>query len=123
MYLPCCFIFLCREKMDSVFGNVALVAASEIFANFHLRWFATGGGTPDLLQGVLGYGAVVYFLTQALRLENVLYVNALWDGLSAIFQSAAAVVFLGDRLKTGQEYVGMLFVFAGVFLMHMGKKT
>lgn len=108
--------------MDSVFGNVALVAVSEIFANFHLRWFGMGGGTPDLVQGLLGYGAVVYFLTRALRLENVLYVNALWDGLSAIFQSAAAMLVLGDRLKTGQEYVGMLFVFAGVFLLNMGKR-
>ena len=109
--------------MDSVLVNVVLVAASEIFANFHLRWFGTGGGTLDLVQGLLGYGGVVYFLTQALRLENVLYVNALWDGLSAIFQSAAAMLLLGDRLKSGQEYVGMLFVFAGVFLMHMGKKA
>jgi multidrug transporter EmrE-like cation transporter len=107
--------------MDSVFRNVALVALSEIFANFNLRWFATGGGTPYLAQGLLGYGAVVYFLFQALRLENVLYVNALWDGLSAIFQSAAAMAILGDRLKTGQEYVGMLFVFAGVFLLNIGK--
>jgi multidrug transporter EmrE-like cation transporter len=117
------FIFLCREKMDSVVGNVSLVALSEIFANLHLRWWATGGGATNLIQGLLGYGGVVYFLIRALRLENVLYVNALWDGISAIVQSAAAMVILGDRLKTGQEYVGMIFVFAGVFLLNLGKKN
>jgi multidrug transporter EmrE-like cation transporter len=107
--------------MDSVFGNVFIVAISEIFANFHFRWFATHHATSDLVQGLAGYVGVVYFLIQALRLENVLYVNAMWDGLSAILQSAAAMVFLGDRLKTGQEYVGMLLVFAGVFLLNIGK--
>lgn len=107
--------------MDSVFGNVFIVAISEIFANFHLRWFGMNNLTSDLVQGLVGYVSVVYFLLRALRLENVLYVNALWDGLSAILQSAAAMIFLGDRLKTGQEYVGMLLVFAGVFLLNIGK--
>lgn len=102
--------------------NVLFVALSEIFANFHLRWFATSNKTTDLAQGVLGYGGVLYFLIRAFRKENVLYVNALWDGMSAILQSIAAIVILGDSFKTGQEYVGILLIFAGVFLLHMSKK-
>jgi multidrug transporter EmrE-like cation transporter len=107
--------------MAPVFWNVLIVALSEIFANFNLRWFATSNAPSNLVQGLLGYGSVLYFLTRAFRTDNVLYVNALWDGMSAILQSIAAFVILGDRFKSGQEYVGILLIFAGVFILNMTK--
>lgn len=116
------FIFLCREKMDSVIFNVSLASAIEIFADFQLRWYATSNVLSHLWQGIAGYGGVIFFLIRALRSENVLYVNALWDGMSGLIESIAAYVILGDRLSSGQEYVGVLFIMVGVFLMHMGKK-
>jgi multidrug transporter EmrE-like cation transporter len=109
--------------MDSVLVNVSLASAIEIFADFQLRWYATTNGLSHLWQGIAGYGGVIFFLIRALRSENVLYVNALWDGMSGLIESIAAFVILGDRLSSGQEYVGVLFIIAGVFLMHMGKKA
>lgn len=108
--------------MSSVFWNVAAASAIEIFADFQLRWYATSNVLSHLAQGVAGYAGVLYFLIQAFRVENVLYVNALWDGLSGLIESIAAYVFLGDRLKTGQEYLGVLFIIVGVGLMRFAHK-
>jgi multidrug transporter EmrE-like cation transporter len=46
-------------------------------------------------------------------------VNSLWDGLSGIIESVAAYVLLGDRLKSNQQYVGLVLTIAGVMLLKM----
>lgn len=97
-----------------------LLSAIEIFADFQLRWYAQTSVVKYLWAGVAGYVGVIYFLIQSLRLDNVLYVNGLWDGLSGLIESIAAYYYLGDRLKSNQQYVGLLMVVAGVALMKMG---
>jgi multidrug transporter EmrE-like cation transporter len=102
--------------MELSFIMVFLLSVIEIFADFQLRFYAQTNNTFNLGFGILGYLGVVYFLIQALRLENVLYVNALWDGMSGLIESIAAFVILGDRLKLTQNYVGIVLIVAGVYL-------
>jgi len=103
--------------MDSVLVNVSMASAVEIFADFQLRWYATSNGLSHLWQGIAGYAGVIFFLIRALRAENVLYVNALWDGFSHISESAFAYFVMGERLKHPGEYVGLLMVLGGTYLM------
>ena len=95
---------------------VLLLSTIEIFGDFQLRFYAQTKNIYNLGFGILGYIGVVYFLIQALMLENVLYVNALWDGMSGLIESVAAFVILGDRLKLTQNYVGIVLIVAGVYL-------
>lgn len=108
--------------MNNSLVMVTLLSVVEIYADFHLKFYAHSDSLSHLGQGLLGYVGVVYLLIQSLRLENVLYVNALWDGMSGLVESLAAYIFLGDRLHSGQQYAGVLFIIAGVVLLHMGKK-
>ena len=106
--------------MDWGFLYVVLLSAVEIFADFELKWYAQTDKLAHLGWGVGGYVVVVILLIEALRHANVLMVNALWDGMSGLIESLAAYVILGDRLKSNQQYVGVLFIIAGVFLLKLG---
>jgi multidrug transporter EmrE-like cation transporter len=41
----------------------------------------------------------------------------MWDGMSGIIESAAAYVFLGDRLDKASEYLGLALTTAGIILL------
>jgi multidrug transporter EmrE-like cation transporter len=105
--------------MDWGFVYIFLLAAVEIYGDFNLRWFALSRQPTYLLQGILGYAGVVYFLVMSLMYGNVLYVNGLWDGMSGIIESIAAYYLLGDRLTNTQQYIGLVMTVAGVALMKL----
>jgi uncharacterized membrane protein len=44
----------------------------------------------------------------------------MWDSLSTVFNSIAAFVLLGDRLKTNSQYVGLFLVVIGIYLLKDG---
>jgi multidrug transporter EmrE-like cation transporter len=106
--------------MNPAFYYVLAVVVIEVFANFNLKWYAATSAVQYLAASILGYAGLIWALIHAMTYENVLYVNALWDGLSGLVQSIAAYVILGDRLKSGQQYVGVTLIIAGVVLLQMG---
>jgi multidrug transporter EmrE-like cation transporter len=62
--------------------------------------------------------AVIYFLIRSLKLGNVLYVNGMWDGVSAVLETIAAYIILGERLNRPIEYLGLIAIIAGIFMLH-----
>lgn len=101
--------------------DIVALATIEVFGDFNLRWYAQTNATHYLWKGIAGYIGVVYLLIRSLRKNNVLYVNGLWDGLSGLIESLAAYYYLGDRLTSTQQYVGLIMTVAGVALMKMGE--
>jgi multidrug transporter EmrE-like cation transporter len=99
--------------------DILALATVEVYGDFNLRWFAQTDQLTFLWRGIAGYIGVVYLLIRSLRSNNVLYVNGLWDGFSSIIESLAAYYYLGDRLKSTQQYVGLIMTVAGVALMKM----
>lgn len=109
--------------LDNLTFYVVAMVIIEIFADFQLRFYATSDKLIHLGAGVFGYVGVLYYFIQALRLENVLYVNAYWDGFSHLIESVAAYTILGDRLRNTGEWVGFLFVLIGTYLMRYYRLT
>lgn len=105
--------------MDWGLLYVFLLAAVEIGADFSLKFYTNTNLLKYLYIGIGGYVGVVYFLIQSLRYGNVLYVNALWDGMSSLIESVAAYVILGDRLTGAQQYVGLLMTLTGMMLLKL----
>lgn len=101
--------------------DIFLLAVVEIVGDFNFRWYAQTDVLKYFYQGVLAYMGVIYFLIRSLRQNNVLFVNGLWDGFSSIIESVAAYYYLGDRLESTQQYVGLVMTIAGVALMKMSK--
>ena len=86
------------------FENIVLLSVVEIFGDFNLRWYAQSNQFSYLVSGIVGYIGVIYYLVKSLRVDNVLYVA------------------LGDRLGKPIQYVGLVMIIAGTYLLkHDGK--
>ena len=103
------------------FKSIVLLSLVEVLGDFGLKGFARTGATSSLVQGSLGYLAVAYFLVQALKSGNLLYVNGMWDGTSALIGSVAAYLILGERLQGPVQYAGLVVIIAGIFMLHAPK--
>ena len=97
--------------------TIGLLSISEIFGDFALKKYANDGGMKHLIYGILGYIGVIFFLIVSLKGSNVLTVNAAWDGISALFESLAAFVILGDRFSDPNQYIGLGLIVSGLFFL------
>lgn len=106
--------------MDWGFAYIVILSTIEIYGDFALRFYAQTNKLEWLFHGIVGYAGVLYFLIQAFRFNNVLYVNGMWDGVSGVINSAAAYVVLGDRLDKPTQYTGLVLIFVGLYLLKNG---
>lgn len=97
--------------------DITFCVLTEIIGDFGFKEFANNGGIKSFLVGSVGYIGVVYFLIRALQGSTILIVNAGWDGISALVESIAAYVFLGERLDNLYQYFGIVFIIIGLFLL------
>lgn len=97
--------------------RISILSTLEVFGDFMLKQYSSIGSLSSLSMGLLGYVGVVAALIWSFKTGNVLVVNGLWDGMSAIIESIAAYLILGDRLENPVQYAGLLFTIIGVFLL------
>jgi len=97
--------------------DILVLSAIEVFADFNLRWYAQTNSPVYFGYGSVGYIGVVLYLIKCLRTENVIYVNGMWDGVSALIETLAAYLVLGDRLKKPTQYVGLGLLITGIFML------
>jgi multidrug transporter EmrE-like cation transporter len=100
--------------------DLSLLSFTEIIGDFKLKDYARTNNITSLFQGLGGYCFVIYFLIKSLRRGNVTYVNGMWDGLSAIFETICAYYLLGETLNDVNQYVGLLMICIGSIVLHWG---
>ena len=94
----------------------------EIVGDFGFQQFANNGGMAPFGIGIGGYVGVVYFLIRSLQGSKILLVNAVWDGLSALLETLAAMVILGEYFEDPWKYVGIVFIIVGLFFLKLPLK-
>ena len=99
-----------------------LLVIVEIFGDFSLEKYANMNKNDDysvvyLFFGCVFYIGVIYFLIKSLEGSNILYVNAMWDGISALIESLSAMIFLGEYFDNYTQNFGLLFLILGLFLV------
>lgn len=97
--------------------DIGLLSLTEIIGDFGFKEFANKGGFLPFVTGTTGYIGVMYFLIRSLQGSQVLLVNAAWDGISAIVESIAAIVFLGEHFHDPMRYVGVIFIILGLIFL------
>jgi hypothetical protein len=102
-------------------SKILLLSLSEIVGDFGYKSFARTGTPGAFAQGTVGYIGVIYFLIKSLKEGNVLYVNGMWDGVSAAIESVAAYLLLGERLTKPIEYIGLFLIIVGILMLHAPK--
>lgn len=91
----------------------------EIIGDFGYNEFANKGGLGNFTVGTLGYVGVIYYLIRCLQGSQILLVNAAWDGLSALLESIAAIVILGEKFNDPYKYFGIVLIIAGLFFLKL----
>lgn len=94
-----------------------MLSISEIFGDFHLQQYAQTNDTIPLSFGLVGYAAVIYFLIKSLRQRNILFVNLQWDAVSALIETLAAMLLLGQRFTNIQEWIGAGLIILGLYFI------
>jgi multidrug transporter EmrE-like cation transporter len=102
--------------------NLLALSLTEIFGDFQLKFFARSHKLGNLFGGLLGYTGVIFFLIRSLTQGNVMFVNAMWDGMSGVIESVAAYLILGERMDKWYQYLGIVFVAFGLVLMKYDRK-
>jgi multidrug transporter EmrE-like cation transporter len=89
----------------------------EIVGDFAFKEYANNGGLLPLLGGIGGYIGVMIMLVISLQGSTVLMVNGAWDGISAVIESIFAFFILGERFHNYLQYVGLVFICGGLYLL------
>jgi multidrug transporter EmrE-like cation transporter len=101
------------------YQDIAPLIFTEIIGDFGYKEFANKGGLNNFITGTVGYIGVVYFLIRSLQNSQVLLVNAAWDGLSALIESIAAIVILGEKFDDPWRYFGIVLIVLGLFFLKL----
>ena len=96
------------------------MSLAEIVGDFGFKNVARVGSIQGWLAGIGGYVGVIYYLIRSLRIGNVTYVNGMWDGVSAILETAVAFFIFGERLNSPLQYVGLALIIGGIFILKGG---
>jgi len=99
--------------------DVLGLCLAEIVGDFGYKDFANKGGIKNFFVGTSGYIGVIYFLIRSLQGSQVLLVNAAWDGLSALIESIAAIVILGEKFIDPHRYVGIILIISGLYFLKL----
>jgi multidrug transporter EmrE-like cation transporter len=97
--------------------EIFALTLTEIAGDFSLKKYANDGGAMYLAIGIIGYIGVVVMLIISLRGSTVLFVNNAWDGMSSLFESIMAMIILGERFNTNEQYLGMIMIVFGMYLL------
>jgi multidrug transporter EmrE-like cation transporter len=104
-----------------IFQQIVTLSVVEIIGDIALKEFANKGGLLPLSIGIGGYIGVVYCLIVSLQNSDILLVNGAWDGISTIVGSIAAYIFLGERFNSYIQYIGLVLIIIGVYLLKIPK--
>lgn len=101
------------------YTDVICLTFAEIVGDFGYKEFANKGGIKPFAVGTVGYIGVIYFLIKSLQGSQILLVNSAWDGMNALVESLAAIVFLGERFDDPRKYLGVAFIIIGMFFIKL----
>jgi len=101
------------------YQDIIALCIVETVGDFGYKEFSNKGGMNNFAVGTVGYLGVIYFLIRSLQGSQILLVNAAWDGLSALIESLAAIIVLGERFDDPYKYLGIILIIAGLFFLKL----
>jgi multidrug transporter EmrE-like cation transporter len=99
--------------------DVLALCLTEIIGDFGYKEYANKGGINNFAAGSIGYIGVIYFLIRSLQGSTILLVNAAWDGLSALLETLAAMIILGEKFHDPWKYFGIFLIISGLFFLKL----
>ena len=101
--------------MHPIFALFA-VSFIEFFGNSNFKKYAQGGSRENLAAGFLFYSIMIYFLLQAFKTSNLIYVNTMWDAISTIISAGLAFILLNE-IPSAKQILGIILIVSGIIFM------
>ncbi len=98
--------------MEFIAGIVTIEAAGD----YQLARYATEGKWWQLGSGYAAYAVVLSLFIKAIKDKGLAWANSAWDGWSNLATGAVALLLLGEK-PTMKEFLGMVLISAGLFLL------
>lgn len=86
-----------------------------------LKTFARTGKPIYFWFGVILSMAMIFTLIYLFQISNLMYVNAMWEGIGILFETALAFLVLGEFLNNRYQYIGIVLIIIGLMLLNIGK--
>ena len=96
---------------------VVIIVCIENTSQYFLKHYAMDKKIHFFIYGVLLYAVIAYILTLTFKYEKMVIINILWGGISALLLTAMAYVLFDERLSM-REIIGILVIFAGIFIIN-----
>lgn len=107
--------------MGLVLFLIILISLIEYIGDSNFKIYARNNNNyANLIIGSIAYIIVVTILIYVLKFTNVIYLNGMWDGVSAIIESTLAYVLLKERLQNPYQYFGLVLIILGIFTLNIG---
>jgi multidrug transporter EmrE-like cation transporter len=97
--------------------QIFALSAVEIVGDVAFKSFANDKGAVYLGIGVGAYTIMMGLLVIALQNSSILMVNNGWDAINGILESLFAYFVLGERFEHYTQYLGVMFIVLGMYLM------
>jgi multidrug transporter EmrE-like cation transporter len=106
--------------MNLFFLIIFLLSFCEFIGDWNLKKFARNNNYNDLFIGLIMYILIIFILIKCFQKSNLIYVNGLWDSISAVLTVSFAYIFLGERLSNKSQYIGIFLILCGIILLSSG---
>jgi multidrug transporter EmrE-like cation transporter len=113
--------------VNNRWANLLMLCLVEVYGDFKFKAYARSSAntseseiTKLFIQGCVGYMGVIYFLIRMLRTKDVIWVNPMWDGGSALIETLFAYFMYGERLNHCVNYLGLVLIVLGIFMLRTG---
>lgn len=95
-----------------------MLSLTEVVGDFGYENYANTSNPFAFSIGSIGYIGVIYYLIKSLKGSTILYVNGMWDGISALIETLAAFFLLGERFNKLEQYIGIGLIILGLLLLY-----
>ena len=104
----------------NVFLLIIFVSLIEFIGDSNFKFYARSAKKNNLIIGIIAYAIMIVFIILILKKTNVMYMNGMWDGISAVIESLLAFILLHETLSNRFQYLGLIFIIFGIFAMTIG---
>lgn len=99
---------------------IIIISLIEYIGDSNFKLYARNDTYHNLIIGSIAYIIIVLLLIFILKYTNVLYINGMWDGVSAIIESILAILLLKEKLYNPIQYFGLFLIISGIFVLNIG---
>jgi len=108
-------------KHLELFLLIVIISVIEYVGDSNFKLYARSDNTYNMSIGIIAYLIMIFFLIYVLKNVNVIYVNGIWDGISAIVGTLFAILILHETLSNNIQYLGLVFIIMGIIVLNYGK--